>query len=160
MCIHCTASWDYRNVIEAWADDGLPYANIKVLARPTAIAYPNTYVFIFEDAVTMNGVVCDVFVDVHYFVGAVPPAPKLVIGGLWIRGLAGDMKPQQHGGELLRQLMAELPHNPPTGGIAGVWGDRTGTAPLPVGLSHSAGASKDLYPLSGWGNGVPPKRSW
>jgi hypothetical protein len=86
-----------------------------------------------------------------------PGASMVAIGGLWIPGVQGAMKPTQHRGELLSQLKAELPSNAPKGGVSGVFGDRTGMAPLPGGLSRETGASKELYPLTGWGNATPSK---
>ena len=164
MCYYCNksgANQVYINHMEVWADNGLPYANLNVLARPTAETYPNTYVFIFKSALAIGGLVRDVYVDVHYEGGQITPgAQRKAIGGLWIPGIKGAMKPSQHGGELLRQLLAELPSNAPSGGIGGVWGDQTGNAPLPNGLTQSAGASKELYPLSGWGNSTPQRRQW
>ena len=158
MCFYCNksgADHTYINNVEVWADNGLPYTNLTVLVRPTAQTWPNTYVFIFENALTVQGASRSVFVDVHYEgMQVTPGARKIAIGGLWIPGLKGAMKPQQHGGELLSQLNAELPSNAPKGGIAGVYGDRTGSAPLPSGLSRHAGAPKDIYPLSGWGNPI------
>jgi len=151
----------YMNVVDVWADNGLPYASLTVLARPSAETYPNTYVFIFKSALTMNGSLRDVLVDVHYEGDKITPGARmLAIGGLWIPGVQGAMKPTQHAGELLAQLRAELPSNAPSGGVSGVWGDRTGTAQLPAGLTHNAGASKELYPVTGWGNATPARRQW
>jgi hypothetical protein len=162
MCYHCNSSGAnqaYINLIETWADNGLPHSKITVLARPTAETYPNTFVFIFENAVTVDGLPYNVYVDVHYIGAAITAGAGIVaIGGLWIKGFRGGMKPSQHGGELLLQLQAELPSNAPSGGIAGVWGDLAGNAALPHGLTHTLGAPKDIYSLSGWGNSVPPKR--
>ncbi len=164
MCYYCNksgASKAYINKMEMWADNGLPYTNLLVLVRPTAETDPNTYVFIFKNALTIDGLPRDVYVDVHYEGDRITPgARRKAIGGLWMPGIKGAMKPSQHGGELLRQLLAELPSNAPSGGIAGVWGDRIGNAPLPAGLTHSTGAPKELYPLSGWGNPTPERRQW
>jgi hypothetical protein len=158
MCWYCTMGGLNINAVERWADDGLPYTKLTVLVRPTAETDPNTYVFIFEHALTLHGVARNVYVDMHYEGDAITPGARLkAVGGLWIPGIQGCMKPTQHGGELLRQLLAELPSNAPRGGVSGVWGDRAGVVPLPPGVTAEAGASKDLYPLTGWGNSTPPK---
>lgn len=158
MCLYCDMSAVNVANVEHWADSGAPYTRLSVLARPTAKKYPNTYVFIFESAMTVGGAPRHVYVDVHYQGNSITPGASMVaIGGLWMPGIQGGMKPTQHGGELLRQLKAELPSNAPRGGVSGIWGDTTGTAPLPNGLTHEAGAPKDLYPVTGWGNATPPK---
>lgn len=155
MCYACEASIDFTNAIEDWAKSGLPYRKIEVLARPSAIADPNTYVFIFKDALVIHGISRDVFLDIHYDGNSITPgARRKAFGGLWIAGIKNQaMKPQQHGGELRRQLEAEMPSNAP-GAVDGVWGQGQ---PMPVNVTLRTGTEKDLYPLTGWGNSTPPK---
>jgi hypothetical protein len=160
MCFYCTMSLTNTNRVDVWADNGVPHAKLTILARPSAETYPNTYVFIFNNALSIDGVSRNVFVDIHYEGDTITPGRSMVaIGGLWIPGIYGAMKPTQHKGELLLQLKAELPSNAPSGGIAGVFGDKTGTQPLPPGLTSTVGASKDLYSPSGWQSSTP-KPTW
>lgn len=132
MCIYCTSNANTIHAIELWAANGLPYTSLTILARPTAQAHPNTYVFVFNNAVHVNGAMRDVKVDVHYQgVNITPGQPMIALGGLWMTGVNGAMKPQQHGGELLQQLRAELPSNAPSL-VTGTYG---ANQPMPAGLT-------------------------
>lgn len=131
MCTYCTSNAITIQAIELWATNGLPYTSLTILARPTAETYPNTYVFVFNNAVHVNGAMRDVKVDVHYQGNNITPGkPRLAIGGLWMTGIFGAMKPQQHGGDLLQQLLAELPSNAPSI-VTGTYGTNQ---PMPGGL--------------------------
>lgn len=132
MCNHCTIDERYIKILENWAYNGVPCSRLVVLVRPTAVAYPNTYVFVFKNALRMDGILRDVFVDVHFRGQWVTPgAQRRALGGLWVPGLQGAMKPEQHGGLLRSALNAELPGAAPLIGIDAVYGDPNGTAPLP-----------------------------
>jgi hypothetical protein len=145
MCIHCTVGVLTRQAIDAWAADGLPYEDLVVLARPTAEADPNTYVYVFK-GVTLNGVKRDVKVDVHYQGNSISPgASRKAIGGLWMKGVPGAMKPQQHGGRLLTQLQRELPSNAP-GIVDGTFGP---DIPMPDGVISELDFHKEKVKASG-----------
>lgn len=65
MCNYCDMSQGNINIVEVWGENGLTYTKLTVLFR-YANTYPNTFVFIFENTVTINGTSKDIFVDVHY----------------------------------------------------------------------------------------------
>ncbi|MFA0811150.1 hypothetical protein [Microbulbifer epialgicus] len=136
MCVQCTADMNYQNKVNQWAVNGLPYTKMSILVRDKAVTYPNTFVFVFKDGPIFNGIRRTVKVDVHYEGNKIEPGRKLkAFGGLWISGIKGAMKPQQHGGELLKQLKLEIPTLSPRGGISAVYGDILGNKPLPQGFS-------------------------
>ncbi|WP_444926633.1 hypothetical protein ACJJI4_00070 [Microbulbifer sp. TRSA002] len=142
MCFYCRdsgADSTYIQNIEKWADEGLVYSDLIALVRPSAVASPNTFVFVFENAVLFNGRRRTVYVDVHYVGDRIIPGAKIeALGGLWVPGINGmAMKPQQHGGELYVQLMRQLPRHAPKSGVRAVYGDRGMTVPLPSGIVRS-----------------------
>ncbi len=114
MCRYCTMSHQTMTLIEDWADRGCPYSNKLVMSRPSAVSDPNTYVIFFENAVTINGSLKTIKLDVHYE-GTKIEAGKArkALGGLWISGVNGDMKPEQHGGILRSALNNYTPGNAP-----------------------------------------------
>ncbi|WP_445365493.1 hypothetical protein ACJJJB_00375 [Microbulbifer sp. ANSA001] len=142
MCNSCYSSgatYTLINKIELWANNGLTYTDLECLVRSSAVTYPNTYVFVFKNAIIFNGTARKVYVDVHY-VGnkIIPGSPRQAFGGLWVSGVGNQaMKPEQHGGVLLRQLKLELPSHAPKGGVKAVFGDRHGNRPLPNGIIQS-----------------------
>ena len=145
MCLHCTVGQATMKAIDAWAREGLPYTDLVVLARPTAESDPNTYVYVFK-GVNVNGVTREVKVDVHYKGGSIAPgASRKAIGGLWMKGVPGAMKPQQHGGALLRQLQLELPGNAP-GIVDGTFGP---DIPMPDGVTSELDFHKEKVKASG-----------
>lgn len=108
--------------IEAWADRGCPYSDQLVLSRPSAVSDPNTYVIFFKDAITIDGVSKTIKVDVHYDGDKIEAGKsRKALGGLWISGVRGDMKPQQHGGQLKKSLDNYTPGVAPslTNGVFG-----------------------------------------
>lgn len=114
MCRHCTMSEAVQRQIEDWADRGCPYTKMQILRRPSAETCPNTFVAFFEDAITVNGRPCTIKLDLHYEGDRIEPGkPMQVLGGLWITGINGAMKPEQHGGRLKRALLAYAPGNAP-----------------------------------------------
>jgi hypothetical protein len=122
----------FIKILENWGFNAVPYARLSVLVRPTSVAHPNTYVYIFQDALRMDGVMRSVNVDVHYEGQFAAPERSIrALGGLWVTGIGGAIKPMQHGGRLRSALLAELPRISPRIGIDTVYGDLTGTAPLP-----------------------------
>jgi len=146
MCAHCTSSATTRAAIDRWANAGMPHTSLTVLARPTAETYPNTYVFVFNNAVQVNGVMRDVKVDVHYLGDRITAgAKRLAFGGLWMTGVYGAMKPEQHGGELYNQLNAELPGNAPRL-VTGTYGE---DVDLPAGLTTELQHHKDKVAQTG-----------
>jgi len=123
MCSHCSMKPAAVSIIETWADHGLTYTGQTVLTRPSAETYPNTYVFIFKGAVTVDGASKDVSIDVHYEGDKIEGGKaRRAIGGLWMKGVEGAMKPEQHGGEILRVLKANLPASAPKPPCDGKYG--------------------------------------
>lgn len=134
MCQYCSTRQTTIEAIERWANEGLPYTSLTVLARPTAETWRNTYVFVFHNAVLVEGQRRDVKVDVHYKGDRITPgADFLAFGGLWMTGVNGAMKPEQHGGELRTQLSFELPRKAPKI-VTGTFGRNV---PMPNGLRRN-----------------------
>lgn len=139
MCRTCSASWHYIKAIENWVADGGPCKKMSALVRPSAVSDPNTFVYIFEDALSYNGQTRSIYVDVHYQGDSIQPGNAIkCFGGLWMPGVPGDMKPEQHGGDLFTFLHSVLPRHAPATGIQAVFGDKTGKAPLPKGITKGS----------------------
>ena len=122
MCTYCSMDDEAAGIIEAWADRGCPYSKLTILSRDSARTHPNTFVFFFENAVTVRGASKTVKVDVHYDGNKIEPGRnRVAIGGLWMTGINGAMKPQQHGKQLLRSLNSYTPGHSPkiTDGLYG-----------------------------------------
>lgn len=114
MCMYCTMNAVMQRRIEDWADRGCPYTKLQILRRPSAETYPNTFVAFFENAITVNGRPCTIKLDLHYEGNMIEPGkPLQALGGLWITGFNGAMKPEQHGGVLKSALRAYAPGNAP-----------------------------------------------
>lgn len=139
MCRTCSASVDYINAIEDWAYDGGACKRLSALVRPSAISDPNTFVYIFEDALKYNGATRSIYVDVHYKGDSIQPGKAIkCFGGLWMPGVPGDMKPEQHKGNIYLLLHNLLPRYAPATGIQAVFGDRTQKKPLPKGITRGS----------------------
>jgi hypothetical protein len=133
MCSYCTNLRGIQYLVYVWAIEGMAYTRMEVLARPTDTQNPNTYVFVMQNAIVVNGANRDVYIDMHYRGHQITPGADLIaIGGLWIPGVKGAMYPQQHdAGDTLRKvILAELPRQAPKI-VSGTWGHNT---PLPSGL--------------------------
>jgi len=114
MCQYCTMDNRIIKAIEAWVDNSFSYTKMAVLKRPSAETHPNTFVFFLENALPVDGKLCTLKIDVHYKGHSITGGQdRIAIGGLWITGVKGAMKPQQHGGQLLRSLNNELPGRSP-----------------------------------------------
>lgn len=105
MCDNCSAEKWLIGAIESWAADP-KFTKKTVICRRTAATYPNTFVFVFTEAVMIGTWKRDIYVDVHYEGDAIEPGKKRnYLGGLWVKGVKDqDMKPQQHGGILKTYL--------------------------------------------------------
>jgi hypothetical protein len=90
--------------VRAWAYGGFSCRTRTVTYRPQT-RYPNTFCIIYEN-VTIGGHAYDwVCLDIHYKTDGSMQA----LGGLWIKGVGGDLKPQQS-----RDLRAALLLNVPS----------------------------------------------
>lgn len=146
MCQYCSYGQATINLLEAWADDGMPNASMEVLARPTAVADPNTFVFVFKRALQVQGAMRDVFLDVHYNGATISPgATRKAFGGLWMPGVQGDMKPEQHGGPVYDQAHSELPRRAP-GIVDGTFGHNV---PIPLTVKTELQVHQDKVRQSG-----------
>jgi hypothetical protein len=115
MCLSCEGKKEDWVVLESWATGGLKSTGVLIKARTWAKTYKNTFVFIFSNAVVLDGTTRDVFVDAHYVGTALTPGePLLALGGVWAGGYEGmAMKPSQHGGDLLTKLKEVIPATAP-----------------------------------------------
>jgi hypothetical protein len=146
MCKFCKYNQDTIDLIEQWADDGMPCASMEVLARPTAEDDPNTYVFVFKNALHVQGAMRDVFLDVHYQGATIAPgAARKAFGGLWMKGVQGDMKPEQHRGPVYRQAHIELPRRAP-GIVDGTFG---ANVPVPLNVKTELQHHQDKVRVTG-----------
>ncbi len=123
MCKNCTAKHWLIGLIETWANNP-KHKSVVVICRKTAETYPNTFVFVFKDAILVGKWMRDIYVDVHYEGDAIEPGKKRnYLGGLWVRGVKyQDMKPQQHGGILKSYLESATDATAPSKWDT-VWGD-------------------------------------
>jgi len=105
MCRHCTMSEYRQSKVESWVTAGCKADELIILQRPSAQSYPNTFVYMFKGVVLGFKRFDYVALDVHYAGDAIEEGKERVaLGGLWIKGEHGAMKPQQHGGNLLGKL--------------------------------------------------------
>lgn len=82
--------------LENWVKSGCLAASVEILQRPSAVAYPNTFVIMWKNPIIAGKPVAHICLDVHYE-GTAPEAGKALqaLGGFWAKGIVGDLKPQQ-----------------------------------------------------------------
>ncbi len=116
MCNSCTMDdWDQKD-IENWAKGGCKAESVVVLQRPSAQSYPNTFVIMWKNVRLgfRNKVYDHLCLDVHYQGDKIEKDKALVsLGGLWVKGITGAMKPQQHPGQLSAKLKAHVSSTAP-----------------------------------------------
>lgn len=104
-----TMAAEKQQHIKLWMESGFPALSVKVLQRPSAESWPNTFVIMWQKPTTTAGHLAYIALDVHYE-GAKIEAGKdlLALGGLWAKDIPGDMKPQQEAEELRKKVLTEV----------------------------------------------------
>ena len=100
--------------LREWVRLGCHAAEMVVLKRPSAQAYPNTFVLLWKGPVGLTGAAY-VCLDVHYEGDQIEAGkPLRALGGLWAKGIKGDLKPEQDHElrPLLRALVPDVSPDP------------------------------------------------
>lgn len=84
--------------IGQWIKNGCQAKGVKILQRPSAVSYPNTFVVMWEEPVVQRAKapIPYICLDVHYEGGAIEAGKAMTaLGGLWAKGVKGALKPEQ-----------------------------------------------------------------
>jgi hypothetical protein len=83
--------------LNKWINGGFTCDSKTILKRPSAIANPNTFVVMWN-GVTLEGLPKYDYIalDVHYEGNTLEKGKAIkALGGLWIKGVQGALKPEQ-----------------------------------------------------------------